>query len=253
MTWLAMILAALVVGTAKTSFGGLGSVAVALLALSMPTKESTATALLLLICGDIVAVSRYRRSADWGLLKGLLPSVVPGIVLGALFIRVVDDLALRRVIGWLLIVCVLIQLVVTSRRHAAQRRRERAGGAEPAHQSVNRLASIVAGVAAGFTTMTANAAGPVMAVYLQLVRVDKMRFLGTSAWFYLIVNLSKTPFTAALGLFTPRVLTTAAVLIPVVLVGTWLGTVVIRHVAQRTFDIATLLTSVLAAGALVIL
>ena len=80
-----------------------------------------------------------------------------------------------------------------------------------------------------------------------------MRFLGTSAWFYLIVNLSKTPFTAALGLFTPRVLTTAALLIPVVLIGTWIGTVVIKRVAQRTFDIITLLTSIGAAGALVIL
>lgn len=248
-----MIVAALIVGTAKTSFGGLGSVAVALLALSIPTKESTAAALVLLICGDIVAVLRYRRNADWRLLRGLLPSVIPGIVLGAVFIRLVDDLALRRVIGWLLIACVLIQLAVTTKRHATQRRWDATGEGEPQARPVNRLASIVAGVGAGFTTMTANAAGPVMAVYLQLVHVDKLRFLGTSAWFYLIVNVSKTPFTAALGLFTPRVVGTAAMLLPVVLVGTWLGTLVVKHVAQRTFDIATLITSMLAAGALVVI
>ena len=42
MEWLPLIVAALIIGIAKTSFGGLGSVAVALMALVMPTKESTA-------------------------------------------------------------------------------------------------------------------------------------------------------------------------------------------------------------------
>ncbi len=101
--------------------------------------------------------------------------------------------------------------------------------------------------------MAANAAGPVMALYLQLSRVEKLRFLGTSAWFYLIVNVSKTPLSAMLGLFTPRVLTTAAVLVPVVLVGTALGVVVISACSDEAFDILTLLTSIVAAGALVVL
>lgn len=101
--------------------------------------------------------------------------------------------------------------------------------------------------------MAANAAGPVMALYLQVSKVDKMRFLGTSAWFYFIVNVSKTPLTAALGLFTPRVLTTAAMMIPVVLLGTVIGVAVIGRVKQRTFDILTLLTSVVAAGALILI
>ena len=76
-----------------------------------------------------------------------------------------------------------------------------------------------------------------------------MRFLGTSAWFYLIVNVSKTPLSAALGLFTPRVLQTALVLIPVVLVGTVIGVQVIKHVKQKAFDLLTLATSIVAATA----
>ncbi len=68
-TWLLMGLAALIIGVAKTSFGGLGAVSVAMLAFVMPTKESTAAVLLLLITGDIVAVLRYRGNADWKLLK----------------------------------------------------------------------------------------------------------------------------------------------------------------------------------------
>lgn len=245
-TWLPMVTAALIIGIAKTSFGGLGSVAVALLAFVLPTKESTAAALLLLITGDIVAVLRYRSNADWGLLRGLLPAVVPGLLLGAVFIWAVDDLTLRRSIGVLLMISVLVQLLSKLRDRAD----EPVG--DGSHRPPRAL-TIGAGVAAGFTTMAANAAGPVTAVYLQLSRVNKMRFLGTSAWFYFIVNVAKTPLSATLGLFTRQVLSTVVVLIPVVLIGTLIGVRVIGRVQQRAFDLLTLLTSVVAAGALVIL
>ena len=121
MEWVLLGCAALIVGVAKTSFGGLGSVAVALLALAMPTKESTAAALLLLIVGDIVAVLRYRKAADWSLLRALLPAVVPGLLLGAWFLSAVDDLVLKRAIGWFLLTFVLIQLgwQLTANRRAA--------------------------------------------------------------------------------------------------------------------------------------
>lgn len=245
MEWILLGGAALIVGVAKASFGGLGSVAVAMLALAMPTKESTAAALLLLIVGDIVAVFRYRKAADWSLLRALLPAVVPGLLLGAWFLSVVDDLVLKRVIGWFLLAFVLIQLIwqLTANRRATT------GDDGPPHRAL----SIGAGVLAGFTTMTANAAGPIMALYLQLAKVEKLRFLGTGAWYFFIINVSKVPLSASLGLFTPRVLTTSAVLIPVVLVGTAIGIAVIGKVPQRAFDVITLLTSILAAVALLVL
>lgn len=245
-TWVPMVIAALIIGIAKTSFGGLGSVAVALLAFVMPTKESTAAALLLLLVGDIVAVLRYRSNADWGLLRALLPAVVPGLLLGAVFIWAVDDLVLRRSIGVLLVISVLLQL--TAKLRAPKSRQV----ADDNHRP-SRVLTIGAGMAAGFTTMAANAAGPVTALYLQLSRVNKLRFLGTSAWFYFIVNLSKTPLTASLGLFTPRVLWSALALLPVVLVGTSIGMLVVRRVDQRSFDLWTLATSAVAAGALIVL
>jgi uncharacterized membrane protein YfcA len=244
MEWVLLGGAALIVGVAKTSFGGLGSVAVALLALAMPTKESTAAALLLLIVGDVVAVLRYRKAADWRLLRALLPAVVPGLLLGAWFLSVVDDLVLKRAIGWFLLAFVLIQLVwqLTANRRAVT-------DDGPPHRAL----SLGAGVLAGFTTMTANAAGPIMALYLQLAKVEKLRFLGTGAWYFFIINVSKVPLSASLGLFTPRVLTTSALLVPVVLVGTAIGIAIIGKVPQRAFDVITLLTSVLAAVALLVL
>ena len=243
--WLLLGLAALVIGVAKTSFGGLASLAVALLAFLLPTtKEATAATLLLLITGDVVAVLRYRSSTDWKLVRGLLPAVVPGLLLGAWFLSAVDDTILRRSIGGLLLVFVVVQLVDRLRRNRPTD--------SPDDGPPHRALTIGAGVAAGFTTMAANAAGPVMALYLQWAKVDKMRFLGTGAVYFFIINLAKTPLTAGLGLFTPTVLTTAAALVPVVLLGTLVGIALIGKVPQRAFDIATLVTSAIAAAALII-
>lgn len=246
MEWLWLGVGALVIGISKTSFGGLGSMAVAMFALAMPTKSSTAAALLLLIAGDIVAVLRYRKAADWRLLRALLPAVVPGLLLGAWFLSLVNDLMLKRSIGALLLVFVLIQLGWQLTRHR---------GSHPESEAAPpRLVwSWLAGITAGFTTMTANAAGPVMTLYLQLARVEKMRFLGTGAWYFLIINCSKVPLSAGLGLFTPEVLRTAAILVPVVLAGTICGIAIIGRVPQRAFDVVTLLTSVVAAGALLLI
>ncbi len=242
--WVLIGTAALLIGVAKTSFGGLASLSVAMLAMALPTKESTAAALLMLITGDVIAVIRYRRAADWRLLRGLLPAVIPGLLLGAWFLSLVDDLILKRSIGVLLLVFVLMQLGTKLISRATE-----AGDEGPPHRAL----SVSAGVLAGFTTMAANAAGPVMAIYLQLARVEKLRFLGTGAWYFFIINLAKTPLTASLGLFTPEVLTSAALAIPIVLVGALIGMAIIGKVPQRTFDIVTLLTSMLAAGALLVL
>lgn len=245
MDWVLLIAAALLIGVAKTSFGGLASLSVAMLALAMPTRESTAAALLMLLVGDVVAVLRYHKAADWKLLRALIPAVIPGLLLGAWFLSAVDDLVLKRSIGWLLLVFVVIQLgtkVLGRRRDLDE---ELAG-------SPHRALSVGAGVVAGFTTMAANAAGPVMALYLQLARVDKLRFLGTGAWYFLLINLAKTPLTASLGLFTPNVLSTAGLLAPVVLIGTLIGIAIIGKVPQRAFDIITLLTSVIASVALIV-
>lgn len=241
---LVLALAALIIGLSKTSVGGFAALAVAAFAAYLPTKESTAAVLLLLIIGDVVAVARYRRSASWPLLRRLLPSVLPGVALGALFMRWVDDHAMRLTIGLILTVMVAIQLVM--------RVRARGGEQPPGETHPHRALSLMAGTAAGFTTMTANAAGPVMTLYLLACRVDKMAFVGTNAWFFLLVNVAKTPFSAALGLFPASTLALTVALAPFVLAGTWLGIRLVHRVSQRTFDTLALLSSAVAAVALLL-
>ncbi|MBC9819896.1 sulfite exporter TauE/SafE family protein [Terrabacter sp. MAHUQ-38] len=232
--------AALLVGFAKTAIGGVGSIAIAIFAIALPTRESTAAILLLLLVGDVVAVWHYRRHADLAMLKRLIPAVLPGLALGALFLAWVDDTTLRRCIGVLLLVLAALQLVLSWR------------SPDTARIGSSRTAAIGTGVAAGFATMTANAAGPVMTLYLVAQGVEKHRFLGTSALFFFGVNLCKVPFSAGLGLFNLDTLGRTALLIPIVLVGCWVGLHTARRLSQARFDQAVLAATVVSALALVV-
>lgn len=241
------VAAGLLVGFAKTAIGGLASIAIAIFATLMPARESTAVVLLLLLVGDLVAVWHYRADADWSLLRRLLPAVLPGLLVGAVFLAVADDTLLRRSIGALLLVMALLQLGL---------RRDRGGavsGASAASEvpAASRLAALGAGLGSGFATMTANAAGAVMTLYLVAQGVEKRRFLGTGALFFFGVNLAKLPISAGLGLLTSQTLLRAAVLAPAVLLGAWAGLHAARRLSQRHFDRAVLAATIVSALALV--
>jgi uncharacterized protein len=236
-----MATAALLIGFSKTAIGGLAVIAVAIFATILPAKESTAAILMVLLVGDVVACWHYRRDADWRLIRRLLPAVLPGLVLGALFLRAVDDTTLRRAIGGVLLVLLLLQLWVRTR-----------GDGEPSDAHRHPAASWTAGAGMGFTTMTANAAGAVMTLYLSASGIEKRQFVGTNAWFFLLVNLTKVPFSVGLGLLHVDDVTRAALLAPVVVLGGLVGYALVRRISQRRFDVAVLLASALSSAVLLL-
>jgi hypothetical protein len=103
------------------------------------------------------------------------------------------------------------------------------------------------GFIAGVTTMLANAAGPVMGLYLLAVALPKDAFVGTAAWFFLLVNLAKVPFSAQLGLITPATLTFNALLLPAIAAGLLLGREVVARLPQRFFNSLVLVFAIAAA------
>lgn len=238
--WMLLALGAMVVGASKTALPGAGTVAVALFAAVLPARESTATLLLLLIVGDMFALWAYRRHARWRALLRLVPAVLAGILLGVLFLAVADDAGVRRVIGALLLVVVAVTL--WRRWSARTADRAAAGG---------RLAATIYGTLGGFTTMVANAAGPVMSMYFLAARFPVKAFLGTAAWFFAVVNVSKVPFAAALGLFSVDSLWIDLLLLPGVLVGALAGRLLAGRISQGVFE--RLVIAVTVVGALYLL
>jgi uncharacterized membrane protein YfcA len=234
--WALACLGAFLSGLSKTGIAGLGILSVALFALILPPRESVGIVLVILLCADVVAVTAYRRQANWGQLWRLFPWTAVGVVLGYLTLGRIDERLVKPLIGGILIAILIVHVV--RRRLAA-----RADAADAAPRAA-WLAPLV-GVAAGFTTMVANAAGPIMIVYLLAMGLPKMEFIGTSAWFFLAVNLFKVPFNYSLGMIYPGSLLIDLPLAPFAVAGAISGRLIIKHIDQRLFEtLALLLTAV---------
>lgn len=238
LAWALLGLAAVLVGISKTALPGINTLSIAAFAAILPARESTGALLLLLIVGDVFALLSYRRHADWATLLKLIPAVATGLVLGALFLAVADDGWVRRVIG----VILLLIIAFTLWRRARQQR----VAVDTAARS-GLLARVGYGSLGGFTTMVANAGGPVMSMYFLAARFPVQAFLGTAAWFFAVINLVKVPVSISLGLITPHTLVLDLLLVPGVVVGAIIGRWIALRIKQRAFEWAVVACTALGA------
>jgi uncharacterized membrane protein YfcA len=227
----ALAAAALLVGFSKTAVSGANTVSLAIFAAVLPARASTGVLLPILIVGDVLAVLTYRRHAHWPTLWRLFPAVAAGVVIGTLFLVWADDAVVRTSIGAIL----LLMAGVT-----VWRRRKAEAGAEDEPDAVatrsGRAKARSYGVLGGFTTMVANAGGPVMSMYLLSAGFRKLGFLGTSAFFFLIVNVTKVPFSVGLGLIDGHSLLLDAALAAFVVPGALIGKWAVNRINQRLFE-----------------
>ncbi|MDQ4214854.1 sulfite exporter TauE/SafE family protein [Microbacterium capsulatum] len=238
--WILLALAGTIVGLSKTALPGANTISIAVFAAILPARTSTGALLLLLIVGDMFALLSYRRHAHWPTLLRLAPAVAAGLVLGAVFLAFAGNGVVRPVIGAILLAMTGITL---------WRRRRAPTAAEP-HGHLDTTLGY--GTLGGFTTMVANAGGPVMSLYFLAMRTPVNVFLGTAAWFFAIVNLVKVPVLVGLGLITAPVLLLDAVLVPMVVLGALFGRWLIPRIHQGVFDRIVLMLTVLGAAYLLI-
>ncbi|WP_031043978.1 sulfite exporter TauE/SafE family protein [Streptomyces sp. NRRL F-5650] len=232
----ALAFAALLVGFSKTAVSGANTVSLAIFAAVLPARASTGILLPVLIAGDVLAVLTYRRHAHWPTLWRLFPAVGAGVVVGTLFLVWADDAVVRTSIGVILLF--MAGVTVWRRRQARAGDDEGADAGQPdgAASRAGRAKARSYGVLGGFTTMVANAGGPVMSMYLLSAGFRKLGFLGTSAFFFLIVNVSKLPFSAGLGLIDGPSLLLDAALVVFVVPGALLGKWAVSRINQRLFE-----------------
>jgi uncharacterized membrane protein YfcA len=225
--WVCAVLGALMVGISKAGITGLSILSVALFTHVFPSsKQASGLVLPLLIFGDFVAVLSYRTHTQWRYLWKLLPWTAAGVVLGYFALGHISDKTTRTLIG-----AIIVSLCVLGywRRYLSMPTRETAG---PTHWT---LAAAI-GIVAGFITLIANAAGPLMAIYLVAMRLPKMQFVGTAAVFFMVLNLFKVPFMVDLGLITPESFKFNLILAPAVLIGAFAGRWLLIRINQQLFE-----------------
>ncbi len=220
LTWTVVVvgtLATAIFGISKAAVPAVGSFGAALLAAVLPPVASTGVALPVLLVGDLLALGMYARHVEVRVLLRLLPAVAVGLALGFWTVRSVSTGTTARVIGGLLLISGLGELLRRRRgaRTAADGTRSAPGDRSPV--------SLALGAGAGFSTMVANAGGPMMTLYLLRLGVTQRAFLGTVAWFFFVVNALKVPLSVGLGLITPASLVISAALVPGIVVGALVG------------------------------
>ena len=260
--WILLMVVAALCGIAKTALPGAATIAVALCTMVLPAKESTGAILLMLMTGDLLAVWSYRRDADFRMLRRLVPAVLAGVGAGALFLHLASNDSTRRLIGAVLLLLVAVTL---AQRRSASRAPDDASatrapsppaptpaareepGAPAAPAAGSRSARLIYGGLAGFTTMVANAGGPVTSMYFLACRYPVKAFLGTTAWFFFLVNLVKLPFSVSAGLVNPATLTLGALCAPVVIVSALAGRRLAGRMDQRVFEPIVIVLTIVSA------
>lgn len=232
--WALAVACAFCVGVAKTGVPGLGILVVPMMVLVAGDARKSAGWLLPVLCfADLFAVFYYRRHAAAGRLFSLVPSVLVGMVAGALTLSLPEG-RIRPLIG--VIVLVMLAVYLWRKRHPE------------AFALANHGAPY--GVVAGFSTTVANAAGPAMSLYLLSKKLTKEEFVATGAWFFFCVNLTKVPIYAWHGLFSRSSLTLDAMLAPAVLCGALSGRWALTRISAGAFEFLVL--ALTAASALIL-
>lgn len=219
-------------GISKTSSPGAVILATPLIATITTGRGIPGTILPLLLVADFFALSWYRHHARWDLLVPLARWVGLGFVAGIGYFVLAgdDDRLLTLSIGVIVLIVVVLQAVRLTRT-----------ADQPAPSSTPTRTSAY-GTAGGFTTFVANSAGPIFNAFLVSAGVDKASFIGTSAWFYFVVNISKVPLYLALGewtdggrFFTGESLLFALIVAPMVVIGAYVGRALFDRIPQRIF------------------
>ncbi|MBC7807688.1 MAG: sulfite exporter TauE/SafE family protein [Akkermansiaceae bacterium] len=277
--WCVAALGAFLVGVSKTGIAGVGIVSVALFPLVWEGKNAVGVALLILICADVVAIAAYPpKNVRWDIWRSVFPWAALGVLFGALAMRYISDPStIKRIIGGILLLIVTLQLILRAKRTVQAGSSGRPavpnsggdGGDIGARRSLverdampplpvlttpelgaggrpSSSTTILAGIVTGIATMVANAAGPVMILYLLPRKLPKVEFIATTAWFFFALNLFKVPFSVGAGMMDAASPMTAALLLPAAVIGGLTGKWLLPRIEQNTFELSALILTALA-------
>lgn len=216
--------AVLFAAVSKAGFGsGAAFASSAILALVLPPAQALGIMLPLLMLIDVASLKPYWRKWHTPSARVLILGAVPGVALGSVLYTVVADDVFRLLIG---AICILF--VVWQGGRAT-------GLIRVPPFAFNVAAGAGTGAVAGFTSFVSHAGGPPVAVFLLGQGLAKTTYQATTVIVFWAVNIMKVVPYAFLGIFTVQTLTLDLILVPVALLGTWLGVRAHHVIPERAF------------------
>ncbi|MEJ8560945.1 sulfite exporter TauE/SafE family protein [Yoonia sp. GPGPB17] len=218
--YLALFAASLLVGFSKTSVGGMVILAVPLVAIGFPAKDSIGILLPIMVFGDIMAVIYYRRSCDWSIILKFFPITAIGILIGYFLLDLINPDIFSIVLGVIITVMLVAGYLIEGKELKARQ---------------GLIYRWIVGILVGIASMMANAAGPLLGIYFLQLGLSKREFIGTRSWYFLVLNLFKVPFSISLGLITPETFALNLLFLPVIILGAVVGYMVIGMINTNVF------------------
>ena len=261
--WIVVFFAIFLIGVTKSGFGsGVGLMVVPLTAIAMwhiPGRGAEAALgllLPLLIVGDIIAVWQYRRlfaakpamvpvgpggeaiedepAEDTGretavrLLKHLMPGTAAGVVLGGLILWWFHQQ--KELVGALMRVEIGVESILLVGIHWWRQWK----GVQT-HLMPEPMRSHLTGGFAAVSSTLAHAAGPIIAMYLLPLRLDRKLFVGLCAIYFFILNTAKLPAYWMSGQFAKAELSFTAKFLPLVVAGALFGLWINKRMNDKLF------------------
>jgi uncharacterized protein len=221
--WLWVIIAAFLVGFSKTGISGFTLLVIPILADVFGGKESTGIILPMLIVGDMFAVWYYHRHTEWSNIKKLLLWVLIGLAMGSTVGKLINDSQFKILIAIMIFICLIILVYI-----------EKKGDSLKVPKKLWFYA--LTGILVGFSSMLGNAAGPIFTIYLLAMDFKKNEFMGTTAWFFFLINLTKVPLQVFIWHnITMKSILLASGMIPGITLGALLGAVIIKRINEKFF------------------
>jgi len=234
--WVLIMLSGILVGAAKTGLSGAAFIVVPTMVVIFGGKPSTGMLLPMLIMGDVLAVSYYNRHADWRYVFKPIPWAIAGVVIGVF--------AGNRVSGDIFTTLIAATIIMGLILMVWQDRRKK----QVTVPDYWWFSAII-GMIGGFSTMIGNSAGPIMSIYLLTMYLPKNTFIGTKAWFFMIINLAKVPFHIfSWHTIDLRTVALDLAVFPAIALGALIGVRVVRLIPEKGYRILVIATTVIACG-----
>ena len=182
-----------------------------------------------------MAMLMFGQHADWRYVRRMFPPALLGVIAAWLLMDVMSESYYRPTIGCIILALAVMQLARKFKEEWFT------------HIPHSPWFAWGMGILVGITTMLANAAGPVYGLFLIAIGLPKKEFVGTAAWFFLLLNLIKIPFSWNLGLVQKDTLLLNVILLPLIWIGLKLGGRIIHKIGQGWFENLVIVFSILAA------
>jgi uncharacterized membrane protein YfcA len=199
--------------------GPIAMLAVPVMSFAMSPLQAAGILLPLLIIMDFSAIYLYWKKWISSILKIIIPASIVGILFGTFTFQYTNENQIRVMVGVISIIFVLVSFIQKSDFLLRP----------------TKLKGYFWSSVAGYTSFLIHAGNPPMNFYTLPLKLDKISFIGTMTFAFLVINVVKLIPYYYVGLLAPSNLLVSLILLPLAFVSVLIGFFLQKKIPERLF------------------